>query len=319
MGKYILGPNSDFVSTDELYHYGIKGMKWGVRRYQNKDGSLTPAGRKRLTKNITSKKTSTIEADGYAKEAIENVRAFRDFKRSKEYRDAKRNADDYRSYKEEYWKRRDRIRWDVTDALEKKYGNYEDLERNGDTATMKKYDDDFKKAMDNAYKKNDFYALEEALVRKYERVLDDRFVIERLGARAVEDALGVYGDKPLHGIGSAVYGYGRVVGRVQVKEIVNKALNDDITRNASRPFNGWEIYRYDNKTREQQLKDLDSEFKTRIRKGEHEGKDGGYLDLLQDQWALAHDEYERQEKYPRTIREHVDAVNASWDYITKER
>lgn len=33
----------------ELVHHGVKGMKWGVRRYQNKDGSLTPAGKKRYS------------------------------------------------------------------------------------------------------------------------------------------------------------------------------------------------------------------------------------------------------------------------------
>ena len=33
---------------NELRHYGVKGMKWGVRRYQNKDGSLTPAGKKHV-------------------------------------------------------------------------------------------------------------------------------------------------------------------------------------------------------------------------------------------------------------------------------
>ena len=35
------------VYTNELYHHGIKGQRWGVRRYRNEDGSLTPAGKKR--------------------------------------------------------------------------------------------------------------------------------------------------------------------------------------------------------------------------------------------------------------------------------
>ena len=47
MPNYILLPNGDFVTSDELYHWGIKGMKWGIRRFQNKDGSLTALGKKR--------------------------------------------------------------------------------------------------------------------------------------------------------------------------------------------------------------------------------------------------------------------------------
>lgn len=35
------------MEGDVLYHHGIKGQKWGIRRFQNKDGSLTAAGRKR--------------------------------------------------------------------------------------------------------------------------------------------------------------------------------------------------------------------------------------------------------------------------------
>ena len=41
---------------NELMHWGIKGMKWGVRRYQNKDGSLTPAGKKRYDNEMAKLK-----------------------------------------------------------------------------------------------------------------------------------------------------------------------------------------------------------------------------------------------------------------------
>ena len=47
---YILQKGSD--NMNELYHYGIKGQKWGVRRYQNKDGTYTNAGKRRNFKKI---------------------------------------------------------------------------------------------------------------------------------------------------------------------------------------------------------------------------------------------------------------------------
>lgn len=44
----------------ELYHHGVKGMKWGVRRYQNPDGSLTAAGKKRYDSMSDDKLQKTL-------------------------------------------------------------------------------------------------------------------------------------------------------------------------------------------------------------------------------------------------------------------
>lgn len=45
MSKYV-------IRNGELYHWGIKGQKWGRRRYQNPDGSLTPEGEKRYKRDV---------------------------------------------------------------------------------------------------------------------------------------------------------------------------------------------------------------------------------------------------------------------------
>ena len=81
--NYILTSDGSFISDESIYHHGIKGMKWGIRRYQNPDGSLTSAGIRRLEKadikwakkktdKITAqaKKASQKELDEYGKELL---------------------------------------------------------------------------------------------------------------------------------------------------------------------------------------------------------------------------------------------------------
>lgn len=69
------------MNNDELYHHGVRGMKWGVRRYQNYDGSYTQAGMKRFNKSLGDYE----KADARYKTAKEAHKAA---KRSDNYQEA---------------------------------------------------------------------------------------------------------------------------------------------------------------------------------------------------------------------------------------
>lgn len=64
-------------NNNELYHWGVKGMKWGVRRYQNKDGSLTDAGQKRYARDAKEKEYDKYDTttSSYYKESKKNGRS----------------------------------------------------------------------------------------------------------------------------------------------------------------------------------------------------------------------------------------------------
>lgn len=66
----------------ELRHHGIKGQKWGVRRFQNKDGSLTPAGAKRYSADDYK---SALDKVNKADKTLKDVKKMRNEAEAKTY------------------------------------------------------------------------------------------------------------------------------------------------------------------------------------------------------------------------------------------
>ena len=101
--------------TNYLIHHGVKGMKWGVRRYQNPDGSLTDKGKKKYLKMSSKKLYKTLKKEIHQKRGEKNGFSNRWMsgesigpnseklqKEVKEKREQYKNSPEYKSWEKKY-------------------------------------------------------------------------------------------------------------------------------------------------------------------------------------------------------------------------
>jgi len=178
------------LKTDELQHHGVEGMRWGVRRYQNKDGSLTAAGRKRYSTdlkkdlnetNILDKKSidKTIKKRDDLKQIHNDISNDEDFK--KVTADKKHLEDTIDKYEKEF--KNDVFKYVKQSVLNMGYNPKKDMDEfnremsfclddDGDQGETGSAWDFFLKSKGTSYsemqqKANDIYKKQEEIIKNY--------------------------------------------------------------------------------------------------------------------------------------------------------
>lgn len=196
-----------------LLHHGIKGQKWGVRRYQNTDGSLTTAGKKHYSKDLyksISKNNGKLNRVDYKEQIVSRIK---DDKRVKDYVDA--HAKEYSKVLNDYWDASEAVANEYEHHYNERYQRaYDKAIKNGGDPNAKHFDDYVYELMSEDESMAKLEEKEQKTIKQLEEYI-------KTAEPLANDLLGKYADMPAH----ALYDH-----TASAKKYVVSAIEDVLTK-----------------------------------------------------------------------------------------
>ena len=208
------------LAEEVLMHHGVLGMKWGVRRYQNKDGSLTAAGKKRY---FGEDKLPTEEGKKYIAKSAKKYA-----KKSKTLKELNKKRNEFETRRGELNYFANKHASQITKIRPEDHMNYLMSDNPDKVKKAVQYLDAGHKYMDDAWKSS-------KMDEKQKEIKNLQRQFESETRSFIKNTLGEYGDTKLSDPMAIAFD-------IKTKKIMQQTLADAETVKISRMYAGlWDV------------------------------------------------------------------------------